>query len=128
MKDKRWSHSKIVLAGDIGGTKSLLGLFYVTPRGPRLLCEETFSSKRYEGLGEILTVFLNEKREIAAACFGAPGPIIRGRVKTTNLPWLIDTGSLQKKLSIKKVEARSAAFTNSSPGAMSRQAAAKALL
>ena len=104
MRDRRLSHSKVVLAGDIGGTKSLLGLFYVTPRGPRLLCEETFSSKNYGGLEEILTAFLTGKRKIAAACFGAPGPVIKGRVKTTNLPWLIDTGSLQKRLSIKKVE------------------------
>ena len=104
MKDRRLSHSKVVLAGDIGGTKSLLGLFYMTPRGPRLLCEETFSSKNYGELGEILTVFLTGKRRIAAACFGAPGPVIKGRVRTTNLPWLIDIGSLQKCLSIRKVE------------------------
>jgi glucokinase len=94
---------RVVLAGDIGGTNSRLGLFRVGHPRCRLIVEKTFLSKNYPGLEMILREFLRGQK-IVSACFGVAGPATSGIVKATNLPWLIDIRSLQKELSLRKVE------------------------
>jgi glucokinase len=94
----------MILAGDIGGTKSWLSLSCVEQKQCRLSVEKTFHSKDYPSLETILREFLRGQEKIASACFGVPGPVVGGIVKTTNLPWVIDTQSIQKELSIRNVE------------------------
>jgi len=96
--------SEIVLAGDVGGTKTRLGLFEVTRGRLRLLFEETFLNKNYRGLENILADFLKGQRGITAACFGVAGPVTEEVVIATNLPWWIDIQSLRKVLPVEKVE------------------------
>ncbi len=96
--------SEIVLAGDVGGTKTRLGLFEVTRSRLCLLFEKIYLSKHYKGLENILGNFLRGHKEIAAACFGVAGPVTQEVVLATNLPWWIDIQSLQKTLPIQKVE------------------------
>jgi len=96
--------SEIVLAGDVGGTKTRLGLFEVTRGRLRLLCEKTFLSKNYKGLENILGEFLKGQKGIASACFGVAGPVTEEVIIATNLPWWINIQSLQKVLPLKKVE------------------------
>jgi glucokinase len=96
--------SEIVLAGDVGGTKTRLGLFEVTRGRLRLLCEKTFLSKKYKGLENILGEFLKGQKGIASACFGVAGPVTEEVIIATNLPWWINIQSLQKALPLKKVE------------------------
>jgi glucokinase len=93
---------QLVLAGDIGGTKTNLALFSV--RGEKLFAESarTFQSKQYSGLIPILQEF-DSRRPIEAACFGIAGPVVDGRVKTTNLPWIIDTEQLRRALKLSAV-------------------------
>jgi glucokinase len=98
------SKSESILAGDVGGTNTRLGLFEVTRGRLRLLSEKTFLSKNYKGLENILEEFLRGQREIASACFGVAGPVTQEVVIATNLPWWIDIQSLQKIISLKKVE------------------------
>jgi glucokinase len=78
----------VVLAGDIGGTKTNLGLFRIGKTRPLASVIETYSSREAPNLEYIVERFL-QKREVAisGACFGVAGPVIRGRSKTTNLPW-----------------------------------------
>jgi glucokinase len=96
--------SQLILAGDVGGTNTRLGLFEVARRRLRLLSEKTYPSKKYKGLENILVDFLIGQGAIAAACFGVAGPVTEEVVVATNLPWWIDIQSLQKTLSLKKVE------------------------
>ncbi len=96
--------SELILAGDVGGTNTRLGLFEVNRGRLRLLLEKTFLSKNYKGLENILEDFLRGKREVAGACFGVAGPVTQEVVIATNLPWWIDIQSLQKMLSLKKME------------------------
>jgi len=96
--------SELILAGDVGGTNTRLGLFEVNRGRLRLLLEKTFLSKNYKGLENILKDFLKGKKGIAAACFGVAGPVTQEVVIATNLPWWIDIQSLQKALSLKKME------------------------
>ena len=95
--------SKVVLAGDVGGTKTRLGLFSISKDKYHLLFEKTFPSKQYKGLEIMVKEFLGDNR-IASACFGVAGPVSNKRVRTTNLPWVIDTKTLQKILGLQKVE------------------------
>jgi glucokinase len=95
---------EIILAGDVGGTKTRLGLFEVTRNHLRLFLEKIYLSKNYKGLENILEDFLKGHRKIASACFGVAGPVTQEVVIATNLPWWIDIQSLQKTLPIKKVE------------------------
>lgn len=93
---------QLVLAGDIGGTKTNLALYSV--RGDKLHAESmrTFPSKQYSGLTPILKEF-GAPQHFEAACFGIAGPVIDGRVKTTNLPWVIDTEQLRRALALRAV-------------------------
>jgi glucokinase len=81
----------MLLAGDVGGTKTQLGIFS-RERGPRApLAEAVFQNADYAGLETIIGEFLNQVKEpIALACFGAAGPVIDGRCLITNLPWVVD--------------------------------------
>ena len=92
----------LVLAGDIGGTKTNLALFSVQNEKLHAESQRTFQSKRYSGLTPILKEFGDTQR-IEAACFGIAGPVVDGRVKTTNLPWIVDTEELRRTLKLDDV-------------------------
>ncbi|HYE36957.1 glucokinase [Methylocaldum sp.] len=96
----------MLLAGDVGGTKTILALYDGRPEGrPAVLREETYPSAGYDSLEEIVRDFLSGRGEsLDAACFGVAGPVIDGRCQTTNLPWLIDEKHLMTLLGIPKVK------------------------
>lgn len=86
----------MILAGDIGGTKTVLALVERARDGQLLVVEEqTFASQDFAAFDEILQLFLAGKPNLQAACFGIAGPVIEQRCQTTNLPWLIDGAALQ---------------------------------
>lgn len=94
----------MILAGDIGGTKTQIALF--AARGRRLVptARRRFASRDYRGLSAILTAFLSEHRAtIRAACFGVAGPVTDGRCGGTNLPWVVDAHVLRRLLKLKAV-------------------------
>jgi glucokinase len=82
----------MILAGDIGGTKTVLALFEESGSGMRQLRDGTFPSQAHASLEEILAKFLDGKPSPAlrSACFGVAGAVIEGKCKTTNLPWQLD--------------------------------------
>lgn len=89
----------MILAGDIGGTKSLLAFF--SPKGdPRAaLHERSLPSRNYPGLAEVLTDFRKgAPGPIQLACCGVPGPVVEGRCETPNLPWVVDARELEQRL------------------------------
>lgn len=94
----------IVLAGDIGGTKTNLALFSV--HGEKLHAESmlSFPSKRHSGLLPVLQEYLaTDGRKVDAACFGIAGPVVDGKVTMTNLPWILDTEELRQALKLDSV-------------------------
>ncbi len=85
----------IVLAGDIGGTKSNLGLFEVVAGVPRLLRSARYPSADHPGLAPVMEDFLGaDAGSVRAACFGVPGPVIENRTHTPNLAWHLDGAAL----------------------------------
>ncbi|MEE9527843.1 MAG: glucokinase [Syntrophobacteria bacterium] len=88
----------IVLAGDIGGTKTNLGLFSRGKRRPVAKVIETYPSREAPHLESIIERFLNRHRaSIKSACFGIAGPVINGRSQTTNLPWDVSEVKIKKR-------------------------------
>lgn len=95
---------ELVLAGDIGGTKTNLALFSVHGEKLRVESMHTFASKRYSGLLPVLQDFLgSEQHKIDFACFGIAGPVVDGKAKTPNLPWMVDSLELRRALQIELV-------------------------
>jgi glucokinase len=112
----------MILAGDIGGTKTHLALFDWTTERVEPLRLETFHSADYASLEDMLEEFLappkpptpidtleprpqdepsslpqDELPPIRAACFGVAGPVIQNHSRTTNLPWVVDGAALAKR-------------------------------
>ena len=95
----------MILAGDIGGTKTNLALFEFIDRQLEVHTQHQFASQEFSSLTEVIVEFekLTSMPQIDAACFGIAGPVIDGRCRTTNLPWDITTSGLQKHLNTDKV-------------------------
>jgi glucokinase len=94
----------MILAGDIGGTKTVLALYSQTSDG-LLACEreEIFSSTDFADFNDILTAFLPTGIQLRSACFGVAGPVVNQRCQTTNLPWILDAVALKRLLLTDKV-------------------------
>jgi glucokinase len=91
----------MILAGDIGGTKTNLALF--EKKGKELYLKESkqYSSREHNDLLEIIDIFKKEFIKgfsLKCACFGIAGPVIDGKCDATNLPWKTDILTLGKKL------------------------------
>jgi glucokinase len=93
-----------VLAGDIGGTKTNLGFFTKGKNRPLLQVVKTYPSKSAPGLDDIIGQFLEEYGlSVDKACFGIAGPIRKGQVKTTNLPWQVSETKLRRQFGWSRV-------------------------
>jgi len=95
----------LLIAGDIGGTKTHLGI-YSHERGLRSpLAEADFVSTQFPDLTTIIRNFLDGiKLSADAACFGVAGPVSRGISRVTNLPWVLDETQLCRELKLKTVK------------------------
>jgi glucokinase len=90
---------RVILAGDVGGTKTRLALF--APDGsPRdALQEQRHPSRDHASLDELVLAFLASTRaRPTAAAFGIAGPVVHNRTDTTNLPWTIDGDRLGERI------------------------------
>jgi glucokinase len=100
----------VILAGDIGGTKSHLALFTIEGNHPKLLAQKTYRSADYPGAEEVVRTFLVSQEErltgtpVAEVCLGVPCPIFGERCKVPNLPWLIDAAVIRDALGLEKVQ------------------------
>lgn len=98
----------LILAADIGGTKTLLQLSRVGETEHEVLHEQRFHSEAYADFDSVLDEFLkaapNEAHAgIGAACIAVAGPVTGAQAKVTNLPWLIRADALCQRFSISRV-------------------------
>lgn len=94
-----------VLAGDAGGTKTILALVEGTEHDFRIVAEEQFPSAESPGLEAIVQRFLAGcPVRPDAACFGVPGAVIKGECRTPNLPWLLSEPELQRTTGVPRVQ------------------------
>jgi glucokinase len=89
----------VILAGDVGGTKTHLGLYRVENAAPMLLREHRYATADFKSLEAVCADFLRaDKAPLQSACFGVPGPIIGGEASATNVHWKMQEGRLSRAL------------------------------
>ena len=97
----------MLLAGDIGGTKTLLGIFAADPDRPRPVEIGEFVTLEYDALEPMIREFLSaqkvEPRRIEAACFGVAGAVTEQVARLTNVPWLVDGAALEEAFGFRRV-------------------------
>ncbi|NEQ97243.1 MAG: glucokinase [Cyanothece sp. SIO2G6] len=102
-----------LLAGDIGGTKTILQLAEtgIDSPAPQLLYEQEYPSGNYPDLVPMVRDFFNAATAAVydsvaptKACFGIAGPVNNNTSDLTNLSWLLEGDRLQKNLNIAHVE------------------------
>ncbi|MGK7873839.1 MAG: glucokinase [Xenococcaceae cyanobacterium] len=96
-----------LLAGDIGGTKTILRLVEVAETGKsfQTLNEVKYPSANFPDLAPMVQQFLAAagKQSPEVACFAIAGPVVNNTSQLTNLSWFLDSQRLQKELGIEKV-------------------------
>jgi glucokinase len=87
----------VILAGDIGGTKTVLA---ICDASLAIVREAIYPCADYPSLEAILDEFVTpgERSGLAGACFGVAGPVVAGTAKITNLPWTISAAVLAEQL------------------------------
>lgn len=94
-----------ILAGDIGGTKTLLQISTADNARTSLL-QKSYRSTDYADLSTMLDEFLHEVgiSKIAAACFALAGPVNGRQVRLTNLPWQVDANAIAARFAIPEIK------------------------
>lgn len=94
----------MILAGDIGGTKTVLSIYENDAATLRSVTEQSYASSEYASLEQIIQQFLaDHEYPIERAAFGVAGPVMEGRANITNLPWIITIARLRDVLGIQAV-------------------------
>jgi glucokinase len=97
----------MLLAGDIGGTKTLLGLFESSSARPQPLSVRTFATLEYDDLLTIIAEFVAAEgaapSAIEAACFGVAGPVIDEAAELTNVPFKVDARRVMARFKFARV-------------------------
>jgi glucokinase len=93
----------MILAGDVGGTKTNVGLFSL--EGNRLITIffKSFQSREFAEPEEILRQVPFDPAKITSACLGVPGAVIDDVSQGINLPWSIDVADLSKSLGLSSI-------------------------
>lgn len=96
---------RCVLAGDIGGTKTILAMAEAADKDIVFLHLARFESRAYASLEAIVEEFLSRvslNRAETVVSFGIAGAVRNGRCRTTNLPWTVDEKKIESELSLRK--------------------------
>ena len=94
----------LILAGDVGGTKTYLGLFDATQADCEPLVESRYQTRDFANLESLLAAFVDKTgKRPQRVVLGVPGPVGQIPVKAVNLPWLIDPHPVRAALGIEQV-------------------------
>lgn len=94
----------MLLAGDVGGTKTLIGLFARGAARPTAVDIRSYRTLDFPNLASLCYRFLRDAgtdvRQIQSACFGVAGPVNGRRAQLTNVPWEVDADAICRDLPI----------------------------
>lgn len=91
----------MILAGDVGGTKTSLAIFSSNRNLRNPVVQKTYSSAKYRDIETLLQEFLKDKEySIDQASLAVAGPVINGKSSITNLPWIISEKQIRRTLGI----------------------------
>tara|TARA_B100001123_G_scaffold433104_1_gene557177 strand:+ start:2839 stop:3807 length:969 start_codon:yes stop_codon:yes gene_type:complete len=97
----------MLLAGDIGGTKTLLGLFDPSLPRPKAITTRTYQTNKFSSFLHLLDEFKQDvawmETTIEAIVFGVAGPVLDQKTKLTNIPWNISGVEISKYYNLERV-------------------------
>lgn len=95
----------IVLAGDVGGTKTNLAFYKASSKGIEFLKGKKYPSAEFSSCIDILHEFIKEEDapKLDRICLGVAGPVIDGKVDLTNLNWFLDVADIRREMGVKEV-------------------------
>jgi glucokinase len=94
-----------VLAGDIGGTKTVLALYEMSTGLHKPTLQKSFPSAEHDSLDSVIAEFLRDTgATVSAAAFGVAGPVLNGAASITNLPWKMSESGLAATLNAGSVK------------------------
>jgi glucokinase len=96
----------MLLAGDVGGTKTLLGLFESDARRPRPVATFTYATNAFQSFTAILDAFARDVERpftIEAAAVGVAGPVVGRSARLTNISWDISAAEITSRLAVTRV-------------------------
>ena len=96
----------MLLAGDLGGTKTLLGLFERGDRRPRPIASHAYPTQEFISFTAILDAFAHDvgrTRPIEAAAVGVAGPVVGQRARLTNIDWAVTAEEIGLRLDTRQV-------------------------
>ena len=97
----------MILAGDVGGTKTLLGLFDTADRRPSQIETRSYATPRFDSFTAILDSFaadVGRTLSIDAVAVGVAGPVIANRAALTNIDWDISAEEITARLGTRRVQ------------------------
>jgi glucokinase len=97
----------MLLAGDVGGTKTLLGLFDPGDERPREVATHAYATGEYRSFTALLDAFardLGRPFAVHAAAVGVAGPVLMNRARLTNVDWDIGADEIRGRLATDRVE------------------------
>ena len=86
----------MILAGDVGGTKTSLALYTSVGSRWRRCLARTFRSRDYPSLEKIIEAFLTGTDKVSLVCIGVAGPVRGGKCRLTNLDWIVNRESIRR--------------------------------
>ena len=97
-----------LLAGDMGGTKTLLALYGVEGQTLQQCHQQRFVSAEWPSLEPMLKAFLQQRPDGVAApshaCIAVAGPVRNRKAQITNLPWQLHEDALAAAAGIEQLE------------------------
>ena len=96
----------MIISGDVGGTKTLLGVFEPAPHRPRLVAMHEYATAEYGSFVEILDKFERtaSATSIDAVVVGVAGPVVSSAARLTNISWDITAAEIAKRLGLARVQ------------------------
>lgn len=96
--DNQFSQApRIVLAADVGATKTNMALIRFEDKNFSILKENKYKTKDFTDAGQMIREFLDGNKPPDLMSFGVAGPVQNGKVSITNLSWQIDSGEISKQ-------------------------------
>ena len=96
--------SGVILAGDVGGTKTNLALFQYKDNTLTTIKKESFKTNDWSSFFELMATFhITDLPAIDSICLGVAGPVINGKVAGTNFSWELDEKKIARELKVERV-------------------------
>ncbi len=95
----------MLIAADVGGTNTRLGLFHRDVPRPRPVTTREYETQRHDTFAAILSSFVREAAPptIEAIAVGVAGPVVKQSARLTNVTWDVSAAAISVQLGVSRV-------------------------